>query len=121
MEAFRVLPADPHENGPTTVLATSYLLGSERVILMCGVSASLSHSHSCHPLILECDKSHVKAFQRDAVALSIELISELLLQLPIVLLGIHLRTRGEDTVRRHSSPRAVRRDSPAEEAVRGSD
>lgn len=48
------------------------------------------HSHSCHTLILEGDKGHVKPLQRDAVAFSIELICELLLQFPIVLLSIHL-------------------------------
>lgn len=49
------------------------------------------HSHSRHPLILEGDEGHVKPLECDAVALSIELIRELLLQLPIVLLCVHLR------------------------------
>lgn len=48
------------------------------------------HSHSCHPLVLEGDEGHIKPLECDAVALRIELICELLLQLPVILLSIHL-------------------------------
>jgi len=64
------------------------------------------HSHSRHPLVLEGDESHVEPLERDAVALGIELVRELLLQLPVVLLGIHLREQPGPCCARQAGARA---------------
>lgn len=48
------------------------------------------HSLLCHPGVLEGDKGQVQTLQPNAVELGVERISQLLLQLTIILLCIYL-------------------------------
>lgn len=80
--AVKLSPAVPTSGGPIPRL--------HQTVGCAHTSRPKGHSHSCHTLILEGDEGHVEPLQRDAVAFSVELICELLLQFPIVLLSIHL-------------------------------
>lgn len=55
------------------------------------IGHNLDDSHSRHPLIPKSHKGYAQPFEGDAILLSIKLICQLLFQLTVVLLCIHLQ------------------------------
>lgn len=85
------------------------VLEKQKPILRAGLSAASCwprHSLLRHPGVLEGDKDQVQTLQPNAVELSVELISQLLLQLTVILLCIYL---GRDLALRAGEARALGR------------